>query len=518
MNVKKLISMILALAMMLSLGAAVAEETLYTITIENAATGHTYEAYQIFTGDLYEGVLSNIVWGTGVTEYVGRGDAAARAEALTTANAAEFAKEVGAHLSETKATSTYVEAVKDEKGNVVTPAYYTITGLKAGYYLVKDTDNSLSGAHDAHTSFILVVVKDETVAPKSSVPTVEKKVDDENDSVKDAEGVDGEDQTKWQDSADYDIGDAVPFKLTATLGSDLTGYDTYKVVFHDTLSAGLTYNDDFRVTIDGNDVTDSFTATYVGTALTFSCDNVLALGAEAGSVIEVIYTATLNEKAVIGAAGNPNTVYLEFSNNPNWEADGEDDEEPTGETPKDKVIVFTYQVVVNKVAQKYKDGEAVKDEQGNLVYEELPGAGFTLYKWDAEKNEWATIGDELSGDNMPPFVWKGLDAGKYKLEETTTPVGYNTIDPIEFTITAEHDVLSDNPQLTALSGNVTSGVAKFTADKTTGSLTTTVINQKGATLPSTGAQGTKMIYMVGGILVAAAVVLLIAKRRANNAE
>lgn len=510
MNVKKLISMILALAMMLSLGAAAAEETLYTITIENAATGHTYEAYQIFTGDLYEGVLSNIVWGTGVTEYEGRGDAAARAEALTTANAAAFAKEVGAHLSETKATSTYVAAAEG------TAAHYEITGLKAGYYLVKDTDNSLSGAHDAHTSFILVVVKDETVAPKSSVPTVEKKVDDENDSVKDAEGVDGEDQTKWQDSADYDIGDDVPFKLTATLGSDLASYETYKVVFHDTLSAGLTYNSNsLKITIDGNDVTDSFTATYVGTALTFSCDDVRALDAQPGSVIEVTYTATLNDDAVIGAAGNPNTVYLEFSNNPNWNGTGK---EPTGKTPEDKVIVFTYQVVVNKVTQKYENGEAVKDEQGNLVYEELPGAGFTLYKWDAEKNEWAAIDDELSGDNMHTFVWAGLDAGKYKLEETTTPVGYNTIDPIEFTITAEHDILSDNPQLTALSGNVTSGVAKFTADKTAGSLTTTVINQKGATLPSTGAQGTKMIYMVGGILVAAAVILLIAKRRANNAE
>lgn len=511
MNVKKLISMILALAMMLSLGAAAAEETLYTITIENAATGHTYEAYQIFTGDLYEGVLSNIVWGTGVTEYEGRGDAAARAEALTTANAAEFAKEVGAHLSTTKATSTYVAAAEG------TAAHYEITGLKAGYYLVKDTDNSLSGAHDAHTSFILVVVKDETVAPKSSVPTVEKKVDDENDSVKDAEGVDGEDQTNWQDSADYDIGDKVPFKLTATLGSDLTGYKTYKVVFHDTLSAGLTYNDDFKVTIDGKDVTASFTDTYEGTALTFSCNDVLALGAHAGSVIEVTYTATLNEKAVIGAAGNPNTVYLEFSNNPNWEADGEDDEEPTGKTPEDKVIVFTYKVVVNKVAQKYENGEAVKDADGKPVYEPLAGAGFTLYKKNAE-GAWVAVGEEKTGDELAQFVWAGLDDGDYKLEETTTPVGYNTIDPIEFTITAAHEIESDDPRLTALSGNVTSGEAAFTADLTAGSLTTTVINQKGATLPSTGAQGTKMIYMVGGILVAAAVVLLIAKRRANNAE
>ena len=85
-----------------------------------------------------------------------------------------------------------------------------------------------------------------------------------------------------------------------------------------------------------------------------------------------------------------------------------------------------------------------------------------------------------------------------------TPDGYNTIDPIEFTITAKHDALSDNPGLTQLNGNVASGQITFTTNTTTGSLTTNVVNKQGSTLPETGGMGTVVLYVAGAALVLAA--------------
>ena len=191
----------------------------YSITINNSATGHTYEAYQIFTGDLSGTTLSNIVWGSGISEagQTALGDAAAKAETLKTeADAKAFAKEVAPYL--TSAVSA----------NTVTDGKYVISGLAAGYYLVKDQDGSLTGDNDAYTEYIVRVVKDTTAMPKSDFPIVDKKVKDNDGS------------TEYKDAADYNMGDSVPFQLKATLANNVSAYTTYKVVFHDTLSKGLT--------------------------------------------------------------------------------------------------------------------------------------------------------------------------------------------------------------------------------------------------------------------------------------
>lgn len=512
---KKLASLLLALVMALSLAvtAFADESTTYSITINNSTAGHTYEAYQIFTGDLATNeagnkVLSNIVWGSGVSE-AGKTalqdkydtaeakSAAGVAEALTTANAEQFAKDVASYLTSTKVTSTYDESSKS----------YTISGLDAGYYLVKDQDGSLIGDNDSYTEYIIQVVGNVTATPKSDVPEVQKKVKDINDSTDDA-------MTGWQDSADYDIGDSVPFQLKATLADNVTSYTTYKVVFHDTLSKGLTYNNDAKVYIGGTK-TDGFTVTSTvnddgTTTLTVSCDDVKALGAGNSSVITVEYTATLNGNAVLGSDGNPNEVYLEYSNNPNKSEEGNNE---TGNTPEDTVIVFTYKTVINKV-----------NGQGNP----LPGAEFTLEKKvlktpaDEEKGteavyEWKTI-TVVKNKEGTTFTFSGLDDGNYRLTETVTPAGYNTIAPIEFTVTAEHDVLSDNPALTSLSGNATTGELTFTSSTTEGSLSADVVNKAGSVLPSTGGIGTTIFYVLGGILVLVAVVLLVTKKRMSSAE
>lgn len=517
-NMKRLALMLLAAVMLLAMTApAMAEESkTYTLTLKNALAGHTYTAYQIFAGDLFEGeaaegdeVLSNIVWGAGVTEAgkAALGDAAVRAAALEYArNAAAFAEEVAGYLGEAAGSAAVAEGADS----------CAIEGLEAGYYLVRTTkvpvqEDGSAVPDTSYTNYIMVVVENIEVSIKSSVPRVEKKVDDVNDSNT------SENATVWQDSADYDIGDGVPYKLTAVLADNVESYETYSISFVDTLSGGLTYAPAsetgkvvvYLVSSDDNGevyytpVTGYFTVDYANDVLTIACDDVKEFGAGNSSVIEVHYTAVLNENAVVGAAGNPNTVYLEYSNNPYGEE--------TGRTTEDKVTVFTYKVIVNKT-----DADDAA----------LAGAGFTLYKKNAA-GEYAKVGEELKaaeGEEMTTFEWSGLDAGDYMLEESTTPAGYNTIEAVRFTIEAAHDADSDEPKLTALTGTVADAEAAegeeakevFTTALDVGSLTTKVINTTGATLPSTGGMGTTVIYIAGGALVLVAVIILIAKKRAGS--
>ena len=481
-TMKKLLALATAMIMVfaMTITAFADDKKDFSITINNANAGHTYEAYQIFSGSISDGVLSNIQWGTGVSEEgqaaLGSAkDVAAGLDGASSEDVKDFANQVAEYLTTPTASVTTVKGTNK------------IAGLSAGYYLVKDKDDTLSESGESYTEYILRVVSDVTVTPKADTTVVEKKVKDTNDTT----GA----TTDWQDSADYDIGDVVPFQLKATLADNVASYDTYNVVFHDTLSKGLTYNKDYTITVDGNDVTDEFTATYEGTKLTFACANVKKLGATNGSEIIVEYTATLNHDAILGSAGNPNKVYLEFSNNPNHSGEGDNE---NGKTPEDTVIVFTYKVVVNKVDENQ---------------EALAGAEFTLEKKLADGK--TKVIDVIKTEAGDVFTFKGLDDGDYVLTETVTPDGYNSIDPIEFTVTADHDILSDNPALKSLNGNVTTGEISFTADKANGSLSTTVMNQKGSTLPSTGGAGRVLIYVVGAILVLGAGVIIVARKRAR---
>lgn len=256
----------------------------------------------------------------------------------------------------------------------------------------------------------------------------------------------------------------------------------YKLTFHDKEGAGLTFNaSSVKVYVDGEEITSGFTVVTEG--LTGGCTfevrfaNLKDIASvEAGSIISVEYTSTLNDQAVIGSTGNKNTSHVTYTNNPNDKQAGEN-----GETPDDVVIVFTYKTIVNKVTKNPNYDPKV---EGSEEYIPLKGAGFTLYKKNAS-GIYEAVGSELKGEDMTTFTWSGLDDGDYKLVETTTPSGYNTIADIEFTISAGH-VDGDIPYLNTLSGNVTSGTATFTAVVNDGSLSTDVVNNSGAQLPSTG--------------------------------
>lgn len=486
--IKKAMSVLVSLLMIFTfaLPAFAASATTYTITAP--ATTHQYEIYQIFTGDLSGEILSNVKWGENGTGTKGEAVASAVIDELTAVNSKSDREKLDVVEQYAKLDSTPVAIITNSG----------IYSAVAGYYLIKDKDNTVSGT-DTYTTYIVKVVNDVNISPKGSVPSFEKKVKDTNDTT----GA----TSDWQDSADYDIGDAVPFKLVGTVASNYADYKTYYFAFHDKAEDGLTFNkDSVKVYVDGNEITSGYSVESSpadGDTFDVVFANLKTIAdVQAGSKITVEYTATLNDKAVLGSQGNVNKAKLEFSNNPNEEHSGSG-KPGTGKTPDDSVIVFTYQVVVNKVKA---DNTA------------LTGAKFTLEKLlkDGTKKRVAV---ETNTEGTI-FTFKGLDDGDYILTETVTPATYNTIEPIEFTVTAEHTVIWNTEArtdiLTSLTGSTADGKVTFTADLDKSSLTTDVVNQSGATLPGTGGIGTTIFYVIGGLLMAAAAVLLITKKRMNS--
>lgn len=487
-TLKKAMSVLVSLLMIFTFALpAFADSATYTITAP--ATTHQYEIYQIFTGDLSEGILSNVKWGVNGTGTVGKAVDSTIITELTDVNSKSDREKLDVVERYAKLDSTPVETISNG-------ATYSAV---AGYYLIKDKDGSVSGT-DTYTTYIVKVVNDVTISPKGNVPSFEKKVKDINDTT-------DTDASAWQDSADYDIGDKVPFKLEGTVASNYADYKTYYFAFHDKAEAGLTFNkDSVKVYVDSKEITSGYNVeTSPADKDTFDVvfDNLKTItDVRADSKITVEYTATLNGKAVLGNQGNVNTAHLEFSNNPNEEQNGSNKPE-TGNTPDDSVIVFTYQVVVNKTKA---NGDA------------LSGAEFTLEKV-LEDDSRKTVA-VVKSNGGTTFTFNGLDDGKYVLTETVTPATYNTIEPITFTVAANHEITWNGEArdaiLTSLTGNVKSGTADFMPDKTEGSLTTNVVNQSGTLLPGTGGIGTTIFYVIGGLLMAAAAVLLITKKRMNS--
>ena len=490
---KKIWAVMLSLVMaMVMVVPAFAAETKYTITAPS--NDHTYEVYQIFTGDYSSSgtddnvkvTLSNVKWGKNGTGTEGE---AVSAEIIT-----ELTGTTGTDTAKLEVISKYVNLESDEFGTVTNGTPLQVPG---GYYLIKDVDGALDGdENESYTLYVVEVVGDVTISPKAAVPEFNKKVQDINDTT-------DTDVSDWQDSADWDIGDKVPFKLTGTVASNYDNYKAYQFIFHDMESDGLTFDEESVVVkVDGEVISTGYEIVTEGLedGCTFEVrfDDLKDIeSVHAGSVITVEYESELNSNAVIGSQGNPNTAHLEFSNNPNDEQGGE-----TGETPDDTVIVFTYKTIINKV-----DGEE----------KPLTGAAFKLEK-KQEDGSYELVKEFTVEDDKTSFEFTGLDDGTYKLTETVTPSGYNTIDPIAFTITAEHDILSDNPTLTSLNGNATTGEIEFTSSTSEGSLSADVVNQSGATLPETGGMGTTIFYLLGGILVVGAGILLITRRRMSMME
>lgn len=506
---KKLMAALLAVAMVCAMAIPAFAAAGTEVTDSKVGlTNHNFEAYQIFSAKLDSGKLTDVKWGNGVkgnellvdlqnedtlgdfANCYSVSDLAEKLEAFNTEQATKFAAFVAnGYLTTTKTAGTG-----------------TITLPSAGYYLIKDVTD-VEGKYDASNLTLLLVSGPETVTPKvkTDIPTLQKKVKDKNDSI-------GESATTgWQDSADYDIGDTIPYQLTATLGN-VSNFDTYYVEFVDTMEH-LTYNSITSVkvgdkTLSAGEYSSNWDATTK--KLTVSIDDVKHYGATNGSKITVEYTAILDADAVIGSTGNPNEAHLVFSNNPN--GDGK------GKTAPDKNIVFTYKVVANKVDEHdqpltgaafalYKKLPAVPNPEDGTSYFMEGTDAYTLVK---ELNVGADR-KEVADKTQTIFEWKGIDDGEYMIKEIITPAGYNSIEPIKFKVEADHEIEAADPKLTELTGG-----DKFTGAVSTGTLTANIQNRMGSTLPGTGGIGTTIFYVVGGGLMVAAAILLITKKRMEN--
>ena len=568
---RKLTAVLLSLVMLLALVVPASAAENYSITIHNDKTGHTYEAYQIFAGTVssdeatagnVEGpMLGDIIWGSGVNgdallealkeanaqKYNDCTTAADVAEALgtenaTAADAAAFADIAAKHLTATVAGT----ADAPEGGN------YVIEGLPAGYYLVKDSlqeDDNQTG--QVLSDYIVQVLGNVTMKPKSSdIPTVLKKVQEE-DLVENKGFGKG-----FSDVADHEIGETFQFKLIGSI-PDMSAYDTYEYTFHDTMSAGLSYVADSVKAY----IVDDYSTDALGTALATNSYTVESLvvaedgenkgktnltisfadlkkvaGAQTGKYVVITFSATLNAQAVMGAeTGNPNEVYLEFSNNPNGGG--------TGKTEQDYAVVFAWTLGADKIDGETEDRLAdadfvlLNDEKNKVAILTNARGEIRLSKWvDLPNNktydkvtveEWNAIpvqeGQQvvMTSNTTNIISIRGLDDDIYYLYEIEAPTGYNRItDPIKLDVesTLNHDTsyISTNAiaLLTELKLFVNDSENPETCNfKGTGNINFTIENNKGATLPETGGMGTTLFYIIGGLLVVGAGVLLVVRIR-----
>ena len=528
--IKKLLAALLAVAMVCAMAIPAFAEN----SEGDVDSHHTYSAFQIFKGDV-EGnnikdfKISNVDWGSNIinnsddflnklreADHIGPlfTNAKSAQEVLAVISqwhdsdddSIAFARFVCHYLYSNDANPTYVVRAGSNA--------LTIPEAKAGYYLFVDTtDFSKDDSYHSYNSFLLMVTKGNwnvPITPKAEKPTVEKKVYDNPD---------GTSTGGFGSSADHAINEKFQFQLTATLPDSTNRaydyYDKYSVIFHDTLSEGITYDGPYSVVIESNDITYTITDPSKYTINTDKLDSQNYFEVEIhdvkncvanlndGATITVTYTAHLNDKAYVNIAGgstsNINKVYLTYSNNPK-------DESSIGKTPESTpVYVYTYQL--NNT--KYHD-----DDNPNNV---LAGAGFRLYSDEACHDEdeiklkmndddtysrdFSTEGKgvEMISGQDGQFNVKGLDAGTYYLKETKTPDGYSACKVIPVTIKADH---SRNNQVNLEGSNLTNDIVNIKAG--------------GITLPSTGGIGTTLFYVVGGGLMVAAIVLLVTKKRMEN--
>ena len=553
-----------------------------SITIKGAGTGdaeHEYAAYQIITGELTEKdgkqVLSKMEWGTGV-------DSAALIAALTanatdlgiTMPAETTVENIADALSAITGDAAKVEKLAkifNETGILKgTPAEiepdgsnYKATLPADGWYFIKDNLTPADG--NAVSANLLQVIGDVTVNPKYSLPSLEKKI------------LEGEDE---KDANTASIGDTVTYKLTTKVPV-MTGYDKYFFNISDTLSKGLTYvPDSVKVTVGGTEITadadndpqtveagmhyyatDAAATDGTGTSIKFVFQNFVNefKGAE-GQEIVVTYDAVLNNDAVIDGAGNPNTASLTYSNNPNSEGEGEPtkpDEPgsttPTGKTPDETVKTFTTEIVIDKIDKDTKDkldgikfrltgtglqsvltekGLYVKDDSvtGENAYYLLKDGSFTNdaptgdadhdkdYESTTQKYAFTTassvsenavyVDTEGVTADGGQLKFSGLNAGTYTITEIETLEGYNLLtSPITVTI-GEGTIAADLSKCTFT----------YEPDDMMDGNIITIENSQGSTLPSTGGIGTKLFYMIGGMLVVGSGVLLVTKKRMSKIE
>ena len=393
-----------------------------------------------------------------------------------------------------------------------------------GYYLFV-SDGLKADKPNTGTSPIFAIVGGDsvTVTEKTSIPTIDKKI--LNDSAEKEGGYTAQDG--WTNVADSQVGQEVSYKLTGSIADNYATYDSYKYKFTDTLSDGLTYvKGSLEVyALNGENYIKISQASYTlveptegNNVLTVNFDKEKGLksatAAKAGETLDigaetqivVFYKAKLNSKASYEVPGNKNEVYLEYSNNPM--ADG------TGKSEIKVVTDHVFRLDVTKTDKVTGDVLKGEDLQAGFKVKVLEGDEGTLdNKWLGENGEIVDKGQAYEFmtklENGKVYI-PGLDKGKYQITETTTPTGYNTIAPIEITVTPTY---KDNGDLDTLA--VSSNNQEMTAigDANGATMPLTIKNKKGSGLPLTGLNGVTFTWIAGGAVLCIGVAHLIRSRK-----
>ena len=518
---------------------------------ESNLNGHAYTAYQILSGTQATsgGALGDAEWGTGINDaaflkalkadttigkyFANVTDAKGFAEALS--NTDNFPAD-GAN---TRLVAKI--AMKNKAGSGTALTSGKTTELATGYYVIVD---STAAGQAVYNPAVLAITSDITITDKTDVPTLEKKVQENKKDATDDTAY----GSKFNDVADYNIGDDVPFHLIGSV-PDMSQYETYTYKFTDTFDKGFDAVDtsnvkvylsnDKKLDLEGESVDTDITSYFSDTngsiqytpateaqgetagtkaTLTVSTKDLkkaATYSKEQPQYVIVSYTAKLNANAKIGLPGNVNEAYLTYSNKPDQSGTGDNN---TNDTPHDKVIVFTYGLDVTKVDSKNTETK-LKDAEFKLKNSDGKWATIT----DGKVTGWADTelqGSVLKSDESGKFKVEGLDDGEYTLKETKAPAGYNLpADGFSVTLTATtaNNQAWDGTATKALTNlAVKVGQTDGTGDVTTGLGAITIKNTQGSSLPSTGGMGTVMLYVAGiAVFVLAGATLVMALRRRN---
>ena len=454
-TMRKLFTVLLALAMTLALAVSAFAADTGSITITNPQGDHTYTAYKIFdvtySGDNYSYTISGTEAAFNTVKTYA--DVAANGLNLTAvANTNKYNVSIGAGFS----AASFAQHLKTNAGSLGTGTAFTkvdnimkASGLALGYYFVSGTSGAVCE---------LATAKDIQIRDKNEVPQIEKSVDDNDGTV--------------------EIGQVLTYTITGKVPST-KGYTEFTYQVTDTM------------TIGGTDVTADATITNNENGFVASV-NMTKYQDKIDAPVLITYTATVNEKA-IQSEKETNTATLKYSNDP---ADKNSFEESSV-----KVDVFSFNIVINKYAT---GNESTKLEGAKFVLKNNEGK---YYKCDAATKAVSWVAGkadatEVSTDANGAARFDGLQAGTYSLEETVAPAGYNQL-------TKDITIVLDQNGSATIDGAASAPGADH-------SLTTGVANSTGTVLPETGGTGTVIFVALGALAVICAGVFLVTNKRMSK--
>lgn len=523
MKIKRIIATSLTIFMMSNVFMAKATGSSYDVTINNipANTGVTisekeFSAYQI----LDRSTSGSEQIASSFTQFFTDNSATSYNYAIDyladSTDADVLVEEIMEYISDNNITATKTQAVATDNESVV-------LGLTNGYYLITDTTNASSDTdtdtdnYDRAYSMLVDVTKNVNINIKMSAPTVNKEVwhDDKNGS--------GE----WDIVADNQIGETVYYKITSTIPTDITGYDSYTYILSDTMTDGISYNGDVTIyTSEGDDdqdlknaeplSKDYYKITENDTPNTSTAGNIkifeitvdiLKMNEEIPDITTIYthYSGIVEEHINVSDEKETNTITLTHSNNPH--------KEDSISKKEDSVYNYAFSLNILKEDENQAPLANVGFQLYNGTEQIRLTKGATIDKYDiyyVAKDQPTDIDsdDTITTNADGLFKILGLDdATEYTLKETATPVGYYGIDDMDFTITASYDVDGEISDLTVDNADLTAS--------TTG-LSATIVNTTSKKLPSTGGMGTTIFHISGGALLLLAVILFVKNKKTNK--